>query len=79
MDQQIDPYNTANVTKELKNEEINILALCSDASETELEMFESETLQDLISFKWDAYAYKFHLFGCTVHFIYIIFLFMYTD
>ena len=72
-----DPYSKEK-TEELKNEEINILQQCSE-TDTELNMFESETLQDLIAFKWDAYGYKFHLFGCTIHFLYIIMLFIYTD
>jgi len=42
-------------------------------------MFRSERLQDLIEFKWNAYAWRFHLFGCMIHFAYIIILFRYTD
>ena len=42
-------------------------------------MFESEALQDLIKFKWDSYGQNFHLFGCLIHIIYIIILFVYTD
>lgn len=71
------PY-TKKVKSELINGDVNILAQCAE-TEDELNMFESETLQDLIAFKWDNYGYKFHLFGCCYHFVYIIILFLYTD
>ena len=60
------------------NGDINILAVCAE-TEDEMSIFETETLQDLIQFKWDSYGYNFHLFGCSVHLIYIIILFLYTD
>jgi hypothetical protein len=42
-------------------------------------MFRSERIQDLIEFKWNAYAWRFHFFGCMIHLAYIVILFMYTD
>lgn len=42
-------------------------------------MFESESIQDLIQFKWDAFGRNWHLFGCIIHFAYITILFYYTN
>jgi len=42
-------------------------------------MFESETLQTLIEFKWQQYGLNFHLFGFFIHIVYIIYLFVYTN
>jgi hypothetical protein len=81
MDRQVDPYKKegeeGHTTLRLENADKNILALC--ASSDELKMFNSEPLLDLIKFKWDSYGQRFHLFGCLIHIIYIIILFVYTD
>ena len=42
-------------------------------------MFESESIQDLIQFKWVAFGRNWHLFGCIIHFAYITILFYYTN
>ena len=41
-------------------------------------MFECETLQDLIQFKWDNLGFKFHLFALFWHVCYVVILFLYT-
>lgn len=41
-------------------------------------MFESEALQDLIEFKWQQFSWNLHFFGCCMHIIYIIILFVYS-
>ena len=75
-DREYNPH-TKVTTSGLKNSDKNILELC--ASSDEIEMFECEPLQDLIKFKWDSYGQRFHLFGCVVHIVYIVILFLYTD
>jgi len=62
---------------EVVNSDINFMALCADSDE--LEIFESETLRDLIQFKWDGYAWGFHFFGCMIHIAYIGCLCKYCD
>lgn len=42
----LDPY-TKQETEELKNGDVNLLSLCAE-TENELEMFESETLKDIV-------------------------------
>lgn len=62
---------------QLINSDVNFMSLCAESDE--LEIFECETLQDLIQFKWDGYAWGFHFFGCMVHIGYILCLFKYCD
>ena len=40
-------------------------------------MFRSECLQQIIEFKWNTIAFKFHLLGTVIHFLYLSFLFAY--
>lgn len=70
------PYS-GTVKNELKNQDINICALCAESDE--IDIFKAGTLQDLIAFKWEKFGKKFHLVGCIVHFLYMIILFFYTD
>mgnify|MGYP006893254200 CR=1 FL=1 len=49
MHKEKDPYTLVE-TIEIRNEDINLCELC--AGSDEITMFESETLQDLIDFKW---------------------------
>jgi hypothetical protein len=76
LEKEVDPY-TKETTSTFKNEDINLLALCADGDE--IEMFESEALQDVISFKWDAFGLKFHLLGCVIHVAYMLIVFIYLD
>jgi len=49
------------------------------ANSDEIEIFNAETVRDLIDFKWAFYAEKLHLFGATVHFIYVFVLILYIN
>ena len=40
-------------------------------------MFESESVQDMIYYKWNTYAYKIHYTGAFAHFFYIVMLTIY--
>lgn len=44
----------------------------------ELDIFETDTIQKLIEFKWQTYAMKHHVFGCIMHFFYLTMLVIYT-
>lgn len=49
-------------------------------SETEeLELFETRPIMELIEYKWDRFAYKFHSFGCIMHIIYMLTLTIYIE
>ena len=71
-----DPYTKA-LEKKLVNDEVNFLSICTGSDE--LEMFEAESLQNLIQFKWEQFGRDFHLFGAAIHMFYICFLFVYTN
>jgi|TARA_B110001450_G_scaffold255281_1_gene282438 hypothetical protein len=62
---------------ELANSDINLLEECANSEE--LSIFETDTLKDLIEFKWNQYGYLFHLGGFLIHAVYVLMLFVYTD
>lgn len=62
---------------ELANDSINLLEECANSEE--LSIFETDTLKDLIEFKWNQYGYLFHLGGFLIHAVYVLMLFVYTD
>ena len=63
--------------KELKfvNEEVPLLDLIIDHDE--LEKYDSSTLQQLITYKWNTYGYKHHLTGCVLQFFSTIIIIVY--
>jgi len=76
MHRETDTY-TGETTIEFKNDGVNILQLCAESDE--IKIFETESLQDLVTFKWDNIGWGFHLFGCMVHITYIVILILYTN
>jgi hypothetical protein len=68
---------TKKMVVELSNNDINLLDECANSEE--LAIFETDTLKDLIEFKWSQYGYRFHLGGFLIHAVYVIMLFVYTD
>lgn len=68
---------TKQMVIELSNNDINLLDECANSEE--LAIFETDTLKDLIEFKWNQYGYRFHLGGFLIHAVYVIMLFVYTD
>ena len=51
--------------------------MCTDTSE--LDMFQSQALKDIIEFKWAQYGFKFHLLGATIHMFQISILIFYVN
>jgi hypothetical protein len=37
----------------------------------EMDIFQSSVMQDLVTFKWETYAYKVHYTGAMMHLFYI--------
>ena len=56
-------------------EKISLLKKCTESSE--LDLFVTKSLTDVLDFKWNQYAIKFHLIGCLMHFGYMFLLFVY--
>lgn len=63
--------------REFVKEGVYLMQLFKEA--TELEIFSTETVIDLLEFKWVEYGKNFHLFGCVMHFMYMTLLFVYID
>lgn len=49
------------------------------ADSDELEIFECDSVQKLIEFKWDQFAYNWHSFGTAIHIAQIIVLIVYVQ
>ena len=45
----------------------------------ELMIFATDTIMQLIQFKWDEYAYTFHKIGCVMQIFYIVMMFIYIN
>ena len=59
------------------NSDVNFMGLLNETEE--LEIYETQTIQELIQFKWDKYARKHHIFGCMMHLFYIFTLVLYIN
>ena len=49
------------------------------AGSDELDIFDSQNLQDLILFKWESYGRKHHLFGAFMHLVYTTIFVLYVN
>ena len=58
------------------NEHISPMRLSSECGE--LDIFLSESLQEMITFKWTSYALRHHFIGCIFHLFYMTSLALYT-
>lgn len=45
----------------------------------ELDIFNTESMTDLIEFKWETFGMSHHLVGCLMHMLQIIILIVYVD
>jgi hypothetical protein len=59
------------------NPDISIMDILCESPE--LDLFNCDVVQDLIIFKWNTFAMKWHLIGCAYHFFYMIILCIYID
>lgn len=60
-----------------ENEDKSLMNMCQNSEE--LELFESQAIQDVIDFKWNTFAYKIHMVGCFFHFWYMTILIIYIN
>ena len=61
----------------MANECVSLLQLCAEADE--LELFETDELDELITFKWESFARSFMLIGCFFHFCYLTIMIIYVN
>lgn len=59
------------------NTDASLMGLISGTEE--LEIYGAQTIQELIQFKWENYAFKHHVVGCTAHLFYMLILIIYTN
>jgi hypothetical protein len=58
------------------NEHIQLMDLFTNSDE--IDVFLSETVNQIIMFKWKHFAFKFHMIGLCVHFYFMTVLFVYV-
>jgi len=63
--------------KEFVNSDCNLMGLICDTEE--LEIFDTRSIGHLVEFKWNAYAFKHHIFGCCMHGFYITMFIIYIN
>lgn len=54
---------------DLIREEVSLMGLFCESEE--LEVFDQNAVMDIINFKWDNYARRWHLTGAAMHFFYL--------
>jgi hypothetical protein len=52
------------------------MELCKDSDE--LKLFDSDSVDSLINYKWDTYGRAHHSFGLTMHIFYVFSVIAYT-
>lgn len=53
------------------------MALISESDE--IELFDSQQIIDVISFKWECYGRDHHIFGSLMHFMYVLLFVLYVN
>lgn len=59
------------------NTDVNFMGLVN--STEELEIYSTDTLQQVIQFKWEEYARGHHMVGCFFHFFYMVICILYIN
>jgi hypothetical protein len=59
------------------NEGISFMDAISNSDE--IEMFDSQQIKDIISFKWESYGRDHHIFGSFMHFLYVLLFILYVN
>mgnify|MGYP000856832894 FL=1 len=63
--------------REFVNPGVSLLELCAVYSAQEI--FETNCLEECITFKWEAFALSFHKVGCFFHFAYLTIMLVYVN
>mmetsp|Transcript_797 Transcript_797/g.992 ORF Transcript_797/g.992 Transcript_797/m.992 type:complete len:305 (+) Transcript_797:467-1381(+) len=63
--------------KELQNDSVSFLGLCTDSDE--LEIFECNSLNEMIEFKWNQFGFRHHLISFLIHAIQMGFVIAYVQ
>lgn len=68
---------TGKIDTVIENPDINLMDLCAQSDE--IELFTAKAVQEVVEFKWNASAFKFHMIGFSIHMAYMIMLMIYSD
>lgn len=60
----------------MTNDGLIFLNLCSDHED--LDIYEAQTIQDLITFRWERFCFAHHFFGWLINIVYLLLLELYT-
>ena len=63
--------------KKLMNEDINLMGLFNESDE--LSIYETDLIKELITYKWNTYAFGHHIKGCMFHLYHMLTLIIYID
>lgn len=66
-----------NILSSVSEEEAQLMEAV--AGSTELSIFTTDLVMDLIDFKWQRFAFRQHMFGAFIHFVYVMVLIFYID
>jgi len=59
-----------------KNEDVSLMALAAETDE--MTIFNTESFNILIRYKWEQYGQKHHIFGSVMHLFYVICIIVYV-
>lgn len=60
-----------------QNPDVSFMELIVDSDQ--LDIFESNNVQDLIKYKWNKFAQRFHIKGFIFHFMYLVIMSIFVD
>ena len=59
------------------NEDVSLMSLAAESEE--IEIFTTDSLNNLIEFKWVSYGKRHHTIGCVMHFVYTFVFILYVS
>ena len=61
----------------IMNEDTSITNLCDQSGH--LDIYLSNSIQEVVDFKWKKYARRWHMIGCSFHLFYMTILIIYNN
>ena len=61
---------------QIMNEDVNLMSLAEETEE--MSIFDTDAINDIIEYRWDSYAFKFHMIGLFMNMFYIFSFILYV-
>ena len=61
---------------QIMNEDVNLMSLAEETEE--MSIFDTDAINDIIEYRWDYYAFKFHMIGLFMNMFYIFSFILYV-